>query len=111
MTGNASKLAIYVAAIVAFVALAQIASDYFLGFWLGGLGTPVALYTATIFDLRVANSEWAIGRRILPNVSAWDCAVLALPHAVGIAFVVFKPESIMFVILGNTVILFSGGNC
>jgi hypothetical protein len=111
MSSNAKKLGLYVLAICAVVLVADNLAEYFLGFWFGGIGGIVAIYLVTIFDLKRARPEWALYRRILPSVSAFDCAIYALPFvslAISMFYMAERPAA--FLLVHVAVLLFSSGS-
>lgn len=56
------------------------------------LVTLILIYSATVFDLKIADKRWSIFRRILPSVSWLDCVIYALPFAFAIGAAVVLIE-------------------
>lgn len=70
---------IYILILSAVAGLAQLIAEATLGISAASVVAIAVIYVATIFDLKMASPRWSMFRRILPNVSWFDCAVYALP--------------------------------
>lgn len=78
---------IYMVAISVVVAVVQGIAEALWGVTAGSVAAVASIYLLTVFDLRIASPQWSMFRRILPNVSAVDLAVYALPFAYMIALI------------------------
>jgi hypothetical protein len=75
------RFLIYVVAITVLAAVVQATAEAIWGATVGSVVAVASIYLITVFDLRIANPEWSMFRRILPSVLLLDLAIYFIPFA------------------------------